>query len=188
MIAERDEFGGGKRCAGGLEFGRRHAGGKLHAKVHHRALRRGEEIADALEPEHVGDLVRIADRGGDAVGKDAAIELKRRHQRRFDVEVRVDEAGHAGEATPVDLALTLVARMRADDAIADDGDVGAGHLAGDDVEEIDVADHEIGGLATGACRDGAGEKSAIRLPRGSHPLRYQGTATTGNRQPATWPR
>ena len=83
----------------------------------------GEEIADAFEPEHVGDLVRIADRGRHAVAKDAAVELKRRHQRGFDVEMRVDEAGNAGEAAPVDLALALVARMRADDAVADDGDV-----------------------------------------------------------------
>ena len=33
----------------------------------------------------------------------------------------------------------LVVRMRADDAVADDGDVGARHRAGDDVEQLDIA-------------------------------------------------
>ena len=61
------EVGGGELRAGRLESRRRHAGRQVHAEVHDRPLRRLEEIADALEPEHVGDLVRIADRGRDAV-------------------------------------------------------------------------------------------------------------------------
>ena len=54
---------------------------------------RVEEVADAFRAEHVGDLVRIADRGGDAARQDAAVEFVRRDQRGFDVQMRVDEAG-----------------------------------------------------------------------------------------------
>ena len=70
---------------------------------------------------------------------DAAIEFERRDQRRFDVKMRVDEAGHAEEPASVDAAAALVVRMRADDAVADDRDVGARHRAGDDVEQLDIA-------------------------------------------------
>ena len=83
--------------------------------------------------------MRIADRGRDAVAEDAAIELERRDQRGFDVEMRVDEARHAEEPAPVDPLPALVVRVRADDAVADDRDVGRGHRAGDDVEQLDVA-------------------------------------------------
>ncbi len=158
MVGERHEVGGGKRGAGRLERRRRYAGRKLHPEVHDRALRRRQEIADAVETEHVGDLVRIADRRRHAVRKDAAVELKRRHQRGFDVKMRVDEAGGAGKAAPVDLARPLVAGMRSDNAVADDSNVGFRHGAGDDVEQLDVAHHEVGGCAARARRDRAGEE------------------------------
>ncbi len=43
--------------------------------------RRIQEELDALGAQHIGDLVRIADRGGDAIGQDAAVELLRGDQR-----------------------------------------------------------------------------------------------------------
>ena len=54
---------------------------------------------------------------------------------------------------------------------------------GDDVEEVDVAHHQVGRRAAGARRDRAGEK----CPGFGfvHPLKYQGTARTGNRQPVS---
>ena len=58
------------------------------------ALGAVEEVADALGAQHVGDLVRVADRRRDAVRQHAAVELERRDQRGFDVQMRVDEAGH----------------------------------------------------------------------------------------------
>ncbi len=158
MIAQADEVIGGERSAGCLEHRRRHTGGELHAKVHRRALRRRQEIADAFKPEHVGDLVRVADRSGDTVRKDAAVELERRHQRQFDMEMCVDETRDAGKAAPVDLALPLVARMRADDAVADDCNVAPRHRPGDDVEEIDVAQHQVGRHTARARRDRAGKE------------------------------
>ena len=93
--------------------------------------------------------------------------------------MRVDEARHAEELSPVDPLPALVFFVRADDAVADDRDVGLGHRAGDDVEQPDIRDDEVGRLAAGPCCDRAGEKRLI------HPLRYQGIARTGNRRPAT---
>ena len=54
---------------------------QLHAQVHHRGHCAVEEEADALRAQHIGDLMRIADRGGDAVAQHAAVELMRRDQR-----------------------------------------------------------------------------------------------------------
>ena len=67
VVGERQEIADLEPRAGGLEMGRRHAARKLHAQVHRRRHRAVEEIAQARLAEHVGDLVRIADRGGDAV-------------------------------------------------------------------------------------------------------------------------
>ena len=77
--------------------------------------------------------------------------------------MRVDEAGDAGEPAPVDLAAALVARMRADDAVADDRDIAPRDRPGDDVEEVDVANDEVRRFAAGARRDRAGKK-AVSIP------------------------
>ena len=161
MGAERQEVGGEKLGARGLEGGRGHAGGELDAKVHHRRFRRGEEVADALGAEHVGDLVRVADRGGDAVRQDQAVELGRGDQRGFDVEGRVDEAGDGEAPGTVDLAPAGIGVAGADDAVADDGDIGRRHAAGDDVEEADILDDEVGRLAAFTCPDRARERCPV---------------------------
>ena len=72
-----------------------------------------------VDAEHVGDLVRIADRGRDAVGEHAAVEFERRDQRGFDMQMRVDEAGDDDLAGDVDLARAAIVAMRADDAVAE---------------------------------------------------------------------
>ena len=159
---ERDQVRGQQFRAGGLEGGRRHAGGELHAQVHDRGLGRLQEEADAFEAEHVGDLVRIADRRGDAMGQHAAVEFLRRDQRGFDVEMGVDEAGHGEEAAAVDLARALIGRVGADDAIARDGDVGHRHAAIDDVEQADIPDDQIGGRGAPALVDGARRERLCR--------------------------
>lgn len=126
MIAERQKVRGqqaGPRC---LLRRRRHAGGELDAKVHDRRLGGCKEIADAFDAENVGDLVRVADRGRDAVRQDAAIELGRRDQRGFDVEMGIDEARHGEEPSAVDLAPARIGLVCADDPVAADRDVGGG--------------------------------------------------------------
>ncbi len=80
---QRRNIGGQQFGPGGFHMGGGHAGAELDADVHHGALRGGLKIADALGPDHVGNLVRIADRRGDAARRDAAVEFERRHERRF---------------------------------------------------------------------------------------------------------
>ncbi len=94
--------------------------------------------------EHIGDLVRIADRGGDAVGQDAAVEFMRRDERGFDVQMRVDEARNDDLAGDVDLGCALIAAAGADDAIAADGDVGCDQFARDEIEETAALQDDIG--------------------------------------------
>ena len=96
---------------------RRHAARKLHPEVHRGRHRGVEEIAQARDAEHVGDLVRIADRRGDAVREHAAIELERRDQRGLDMQMRVDEAGNHDLAPDIDLARAAILRHRSDDAV-----------------------------------------------------------------------
>lgn len=158
MIAEGDEVGGDEFGAGGLEGGRRDTGGELDAEVHDRRLGGGEEVADGLGAEHVRRLVRVADRRGDAMGQDAAVELGGRDEGGLDVEMGVDEAGHGEEAGGVDLACAGISRVGAGDTVAGNGDVGDGDAARDEIEETDVADHKVGGRGALPLRDRAGEK------------------------------
>ncbi len=102
------------RCVAGTQLD------KLHAQVHRRRHRRVEEIAKAGDAEHVGDLVRIADRGGDAVGEHAAVEFERRDQRGLDVQMGVDEAGNDDLAGDVDLDRAAIVAQRSHDAVAGD--------------------------------------------------------------------
>jgi hypothetical protein len=94
MAAEGQKISRKQSRARGFELGRRNAGGELDAEVHHGRLCRSEKVANAFGAKHVGDLMRIADRGRHATRENAAIELGRRHQRGFDVKMRVDEARH----------------------------------------------------------------------------------------------
>ena len=53
-----------------------------------------EEVADASGAEHIGDFVRVADRGGHAMAQHATVKLRRRDKRRFHMQMGVDEARH----------------------------------------------------------------------------------------------
>ena len=119
MVGERQEIADFEPRAGGLQIGRGHAARQLHAQVHRHRHRGVEEEADPRRPEHIGDLVRIADRGGDAVPQHAAVEFQRRDQRAFDVAMGVDEAGNDDLAADVDLALAAIVAERPDNAVAD---------------------------------------------------------------------
>ena len=109
--------------AGSLEMGRRHAARQLHPEVERRRQRGVEEILQAVDAEHVGDLVRIANRRRHAARQHAAVELERRDQRRLDVQVGVDESGDDDFAGDVDLRIAAIVGLRADDAVVADRDV-----------------------------------------------------------------
>ena len=123
MVLEGQQVLGLQPRARGFEMGRRHAGGELDAEVHHRDLGALQEELQPADAQHVADLVRIADRRRGAARHDAAVEFQRRHQGRFAMDVAVDEARHGDEAAPVDLGGASIGLVRADDAVAADGDV-----------------------------------------------------------------
>ena len=105
-----------------------------------------EEVADAREPQHVRDLMRVADRRGGAVRQDAALELGGRHQAALDVDVGVDEAGRGDPAAGVDLPPAPVGLIGADDPVAADRDVALVQGAGRDVQDASALDHEVSRL------------------------------------------
>ena len=112
---------------------------------------------DAVEPEHVGDLVRVHEHAGRAVRNDGAGELGRRHHAALDMHVPVAEAGDEIAPAGIDhlglRADRVLGRVPDErEAARDDGHVHAwDHLAGIDVDPAPVADDQLGRLA--ACGD-----------------------------------
>ena len=132
-------------------MGRRHAARQLDPQVHRRVLGAFEEVVEGRGADHVRHLVRIADRGGDAAGQDAAVEFERGDEGRFDVEMRVDEARHRDAAPSFDRARPAIRAVGADDRVAADGDVGRRQGARDEIVEAHVRDDEIGLAAPRPC-------------------------------------
>jgi hypothetical protein len=143
--------------ARGLEVGCRHAGAELHLQRHAQGLRGVEEVADALHPEHVGDLVRIADRGGGAPLQHLPVEFRWRHEAALDVDMGVDKARRRDQASAVDLARAAVLVVSADNPVAADRDVARVQRAGRDVQDPRSLDHQIRRLPADPLVDPAGE-------------------------------
>ena len=143
MIAQGNKIGGGERRAGGFQMCRWYAGGQIDPQVHHQRFGAIEKIPDALGADDVGDLMWIADHGGDAVGQDAGVEILRRQQGGFDVGVRVDEPRHDDLAGGVDLARTGIAAESADDGVAGDCDVRFNQIAGGQIKKTSALQHQI---------------------------------------------
>jgi hypothetical protein len=123
VVAERQQILDVEARARGLEMGGGHAARELHPYVHDGLFRAIEKIADAGGADDIGDLVRIADCGGDTARQDAAVKLVRGDQRTLDVEMRVDEAGHDDLAGDVDFLDAGIGLQRADDPVAANGDI-----------------------------------------------------------------
>ncbi len=147
------EIIGRQRGAGGLHVRGRHAGRQLHLEVHQQVRRGALEVADALGAHDVRDLVRVADRGGHAARRHAAVELERRDKRAFDVQVRVDEAGHQDQPGHVDHLCGVVRIAGADDAVTDDRHVALEQRAGHQVEHAAAAQHDVGRRLAARRRD-----------------------------------
>ena len=145
-----------------LHVGRGHAGRQLHPQVHDQ-LRCGlKEEPDALDPADIRDLVRVADCRRYAPGCHAAVELVRRHQRAFHMQMCVDEAGDQHLARDVDLAFAAVGPEHANNGIAADRHVGFDQIPGDQVEHATALQHQIGG------RDPATLINSVRKGRFQH--------------------
>ena len=120
-----------------------HAGGHHHEHAQPAVLGLVEHVADAVQAEHVGDLVRIGDHRGDAFGHHRRGKLPHTDHRTLDVDVRVDQAGGQVAAFQVNFAYSLVAGADAGDPRALDRHVSGVDLAGIHVDEPGIAQHQI---------------------------------------------
>ncbi len=146
-----------------LEMGCRHAARQLDPQVHHRALGAGEEIVECRGADDVCHLVRIADRRRDAAGKHERSNSNGVVERRFHMQMRVDEARHGDAPASLDRPFAAIRGIGADDRIAADRDVGRRERPRDEIEEADVLDDEVGGQTAAALCDACGEGRRVKL-------------------------
>ena len=110
---------------------------------------------DAVDAEHVRDLVRVGDDGRRAERQHEPRELVDEQLDRLEVHVRVDEAGDDPAARCVEhLACPRTPEAR-DDAV-DDRDVDVQPLPREDREHAAAADDEVGGLVPSGDGEAAG--------------------------------
>lgn len=130
---------GSEGGAGGFEVGGGDAGGD--AEMDFAGRLRGEllHVADAVETEDVGDLVRVGDGADGAVGDGDAGELRRGEHGALDVDVGVDEAG----AEVAGVGDGLVFADGGDFAVGDFDNAGENALVGD-VEDLAAEEHGEG--------------------------------------------
>ena len=130
---------GGFRGKGG------HARGDLHLQAQEHPGGGAAEEVDGRRAAYVRELVRVADRGGDAVGQDEAFPGVGRDEGGLDVAMGVHEARDGGEAGRVEGLEAFVAFAHGGDALPADGQVGPLQFAGGEVEEACTFDDQIGG-------------------------------------------
>ena len=114
-----------------------------------------EHPADAVQAEHVGDLVVVDEDGRRAVREDRLGEPRDRDHRGLDVQVGVDQAGHEVRAVGVEDLGVRPARVA---GVAEHRDPPVLHrhvdavvdLARVDVDEPAAGDQQVGGRAAHA--------------------------------------
>src|SRR5271154_5404994 len=92
MITVRDKVGSREPRTGSLQLCCGYAGRKLYAKIHRGSLRGIEKILQPRQPQHIADLVRIANGRRNSVRKHAAVELSGGNQRALAMHVAIDKS------------------------------------------------------------------------------------------------
>ena len=122
---------------------RRHAGRQHEPHVDRQPFRRLEHIVDAVRAHDVGDLVRVGDDGGCPVDECCLGKLARRDKARFEVDVRVDEAGADDFAGHVIFDLAVIFPQTHNQSVCA-RDVAGAQLVRKDVDIGCVFQHQIG--------------------------------------------
>ncbi len=135
----RLEIRAGGRHVGGGDAGRHH-----HEHAQAAVLRLVEHVADTVQAQDVGDLVRIGDDRRDPARHHCRGELAHADHRALDVHVSVDQAGGQVAALQVDFLHARVPAADAGDAGVVNGDVGRIDLAGIDVHKLGITKDDIG--------------------------------------------
>ncbi len=115
--------------------------------------------ADAGRAGHVGDLVRVLQDRGGAVGQRRLREASRRDEARLDVHVHVEQPRLHGGAAHVDplasrqrLGRGRFARLDLDETTVLHREPPAVRGLGDDVDELGAVDEQVAHQAAAACR------------------------------------
>ena len=143
--------------ARGLEMRRRHAGRELTRRsmtvtAEHSRKNFSPGTPSTLQISCGSQIAVVVPRGTHAASNSSG-------GTRLDSQWtwRVDEARHGDEPAAVDLGGALVGLVRADDAVAGDGDVTHRHVARGQVEDADRLDHQIGRRLAARLIDDVGE-------------------------------
>ena len=126
-----------------VERGGGHAARQHEAHVERQVLGGLQHILDTVGAHDVGDLVRVGDNGRGAVRKNGLGKFLGAHERAFEVDMRVDEAGQHELAAHVDLDLTLVVAAHAGDQPLGYRDVAAAELVAEHIYIGRVLEHEV---------------------------------------------
>ena len=161
VLHQRREVGRLQPRAAGFKMRRRHAARQVDAQVHDGLAGAGQKILYAGKSKHIGDFMRIANRRGDAIGQHQPVKLMRRHQRGFDMQMRVDETRRNDFAVRINFTKAGIVAMRADNAVAANGDIGLRQRAGHKIEQPPAFQHQIRRRRAAPLRDGAGEKGGV---------------------------
>jgi len=127
---------------------RRHARRDFDQDVVRQVGHAAQQHLHPLEPSHVGDLHRIGQQRRRAAGHDQPGEVLRDDERRIDVDVRVDEAGHGETPAAVEVLSGVVIRgIERHHPPVFDAQRGGLNPSRIDVDQLDVFDDEIQWLA-----------------------------------------
>ena len=118
---------------------------------------------DAVDAEHVRDLVRVGDDRRRPEREDQPGELVDHQLHRLDVHVRIDEPGNDVAASGVDRLAPLVGAEPRDHAV-DDRDIDVEPLAREHAQHAASAHDEVGRLVATGNGKAAGEVSHGRQP------------------------
>ena len=109
--------------AGFIQRRGRYAGRQHYPDIHREAFRRLQDILNPLSSHNVGNFMRIGDHRGGAVGEHCLYEFRRRDERAFQMNVRVDETRQHDPAAHVDFRFSVVFSAYTGDEPVRHGDI-----------------------------------------------------------------
>ena len=119
---------------GSFHMGRWNAGRQLNANIHQAVFAGGLEIANAIQSDHIGNFMGVTNGRRHTARTNAAVKFKRRNQRAFDVQMRVDKPGNKRQARYINGFTRLILCADPDDRIAANGHIAFNELTGDQIK------------------------------------------------------
>ena len=146
LPVKRAERRGGEGRAALVERRGGHTGGQHDLHVQRQPFGRLQHVADAVRAHHVRNLMRVGHHCGGAVRRDRAGKRGRQHHAALEMDVPVDEAGADDTPGHVQHLASLIPLAHGGDHAVRDRHVRAFECAGEHVENLPAAQHQIGDL------------------------------------------